>query len=181
MESSVPQVAPEEELTRAIHTASQPYITQEEDAVLRSLHFVKDFFVRIDPAQYFAQRGSVPWETIGLAFRFFMGDIRCANKTLASQARYERRQLRQACISLTADSKLTSGICSNLALWVSSISNIREIPRKGRHSVYVIAEFHEGKPPRSLSHLRSVQLLQRMAEILRERENTHAEQTPSHP
>jgi hypothetical protein len=186
---SVPEISEDEkqkaqaekDLARAVHNARQPYITAEEYATLRSLRVVKDFFARIDYAQYFPQRGLVPWETIGLALRFFMGDIRCANKAIASRARFERRRLGLSSLCVTSESALTSDMCMKLAQWISCVSTIRAVREGEKCPVYVIAGFSIESNTRSLSCLRSVQLLHCLAEILQERENAIADNASAHP
>lgn len=166
---------------RAIHTAQQPYITPQEDAALRSIRFVKDFFAQIEPRTYCNHKNSVPWETIGLSLRFFMGDIRCADKSDTRRARYKGKQLGLWPSQLTSEIELTPDLCTALGQWISSVIHISEIQEDGV-STYAITGFRwkrrGGNIITSLSILRSIQLLLRMAEICREREQAHQDTHP---
>lgn len=168
----------------AIQNAKQPYLTVAEEATLRSVHFVKDFFAQIEPLTYKNYKGSIAWETIGIALRFFMGSVNFLHKEDARRAKYEGRKLGLWALRITPNTEFTSELCGLLVQWVSSISSVRRI-QKNTVSAYVIGGFFKKKRERasrgSLSNLRSVQLLLCMAEYCQERERAKATEENTHP
>lgn len=167
-----------------IKNAKQPYLAVGEEATLHSIRFVKNFFAQIEPLTYKNYKGCIAWETIGLALRFFMGDVRFLHKEDARRARCKRKYLGFGATRLTMESEFTQELCLLLAQWVVCISKVLVLQRIGTCS-YAIGDFSEQKREEifatSLSNARSIQLLLCMAEHCQERERAKAIDEHTHP